>query len=600
MNESFLRSISLKGRRMELALFAAAFCLLTLFIVRYMTRERFIYFWDYVDYHNVYIRLGHKLALSPFPALQSVYHSIRENEYNFLPIMFLLPFRFAFGPGRLSFILAITVMFAFPSIVLFSFAAAALRADSAVQSTFERVGLTFLALSGFAFLPLLWIPVLIGSVDVGGVIIVLIVLMLYFRADLADQSMVNLVAIGLLLSLLVLFRRWFAYWVVGFFGALFICEGLRYLWNKERRVHWVFLARNILIMGGISVCSFFLVATPIAWKMLTTNYRDIYSAYRSSHPFIHNLAALYNHIGLLTLGLAGLGIALSLVNEKRRNVAFFLCMQFVISFALFARTQDFVLSSGGHSIGAQHLYLALVTIGLFAVFFMQDLFLRVRSHAGKAALLLIFLAGSLANFCVTFMPRAGEIAKDLNFALPKIRQYPMVRTDLDQMQAMLDTLHDLIRNSPASIYILASSFSLNSSVAQGACFLLEPTQSNLAYRIFPTTDVDKRDGFPVLFLESRYVVLTIPFGYHLAPEDQRVIGILANQLVSGEGIGKSYDRLNYEFRLEDGSYAFIYQRTRPLDPLEVKALSDQFVGLYPGQRKRFELSPELIRKVSAL
>jgi hypothetical protein len=37
-----------------------------------------------------------------------------------------------------------------------------------------------------------------------------------------------------------------------------------------------------------------------------------------------------------------------------------------------------------------------------------------------------------------------------------------------------------------------------------------------------------------------------------------------------------------------------------LDPLEVKALSDQFVGFYPGHRNRFELSPELIRKVSAL
>jgi hypothetical protein len=275
-------------------------------------------------------------------------------------------------------------------------------------------------------------------------------------------------------------------------------------------------------------------------------------------------------------------------------------MQFVISFVLFARTQDFVLSQAGHFIGSQHLYWALVTIGLFVVLFMQDLFLLVQNRVGKGALLLIFLAGSLANFSVTFLPRAGEISKDLNFVLPSIRQYPMVRTDLDQMQAMLDTLHDLIRNSPSSIYILSSSFSLNSSVTQEACFLLEPPQSNLPYRIFPTTDVDKRDGFPVLFLEARYVVLTIPFGYHLAPEDQRVIGVLADQLVSGDGIGKSYDRLNYEFRLEDGSHAFIYQRTRPLDPLEVKALSDQFVGFYPGHRKRFELSPELIRKVSAL
>jgi len=76
------------------------------------------------------------------------------------------------------------------------------------------------------------------------------------------------------------------------------------------------------------------------------------------------------------------------------------------------------------------------------------------------------------------------------------------------------------------------------------------------------------------------------------------IGVLANQMVKGEGIGSSYDKLEYEFKLEDGSSAFIYRKDRPLDPDAVKGLSDQIIDFYPNHRDKFDLSPELIHEVS--
>jgi hypothetical protein len=388
--------------------------------------------------------------------------------------------------------------------------------------------------------------------------------------------------------------------VVGFFGALAVCEGLRFAADKARRTHWLLIARNALIMGAVSFISFYLIATPIAKRMLTTDYGDIYSAYRSSHPIIHNLGELYEHFGLLTLVLAGLGIVLSVMNEKRRPIAYFLCVQFAITFVLFTRTQDFVISSHGEYVGVQHFYWALATLGLFLVFSVQDLFLRVRSRARKAALVLAIVAGSLANFAITFLPRAEGPLKAVEFALPGAREYPMVRTDLDQVQALLDTLSDITKGSPSTVYVLASSFSLNSSIVQEGCFLLQRPHRELSRKIAFTNDVDKRDGFPVQFLTARYVVLTLPFAYHLPPQDQKVIGVLSDELVKGEGIGKSYEKLNYEFSLGDGSSAFIYKKTRSLDPNDLKTLSDQFIGFYPNNKTEFELSQDLIRKVSAM
>jgi hypothetical protein len=600
MSASPSPSISFKARWAEVALFAAIFSMLALFVTWYVRQERFIYFWDYVGYHEYFANLGLAFEQDMLRALRFVFLSVRVNDYNLLPTLFLVPFSLTFGPGRLSYILSLTVTFAFPSIVLFAYVVRRLSGRSPAESPFDEIGLTVLSASTLAFLPVLWVPVVFGSVDVGGFLIILIVLVLYFRADIVDQSYVSLGSMALLLCLLVLYRRWYAYWVVGFFGALAVCEGLRFAADKARRAHWLLIARNALILGAISFLSFFLIATPIAKRMLTTDYGDIYSAYRSSDPFIHNLGELYQHFGLLTLVLAGLGIVLSVMNEKRRPIAYFLCVQFAITFVLFTRTQDFVISSHGEYVGVQHFYWALATLGLFLVFSVQDLFLLARSRPRKAALVLVILAGSLANFGVTFLPRAERPLKAVEFVLPGAREYPMVRTDLDQVQALLDALSDITKGSPSTVYVLASSFSLNSSIVQEGCFSLQRTHRELARRIALTNDVDKRDGFPVQFLTARYVVLTLPFAYHLPPQDQKVIGVLADQLVKGEGIGKSYDKLNYEFRLEDGSSAFIYKKTRPLDPNDLKSLSDQFIEFYPNNRAEFELSPDLIRKVSAL
>jgi hypothetical protein len=600
MSASPAPSISFRARWAEVALFAAIFSVLGLFVAWYVRQERFIYFWDYVGYHDFYINLGLAIEQDIFRALHFVFISVRESDYNLLPTLFLVPFRLLIGPGRLAYILSLAVTFVFPSVVLFTYAVRRLSERNPAESSYDEIGLTVLSASALAFLPVLWVPVVFGSVDVGGFLIILIVLVLYFRADIVDQSFVSLVSMALLLCLLVLYRRWYAYWVVGFFGALAVCEGLRFATDKARRTHWLLIARNALIMGAVSFISFYLIATPIAKRMLTTDYGDIYSAYRSSHPIIHNLGELYEHFGLLTLVLAGLGIVLSVMNEKRRPIAYFLCVQFAITFVLFTRTQDFVISSHGEYVGVQHFYWALATLGLFLVFSVQDLFLRVRSRARKAALVLAIVAGSLANFAITFLPRAEGPLKAVEFALPGAREYPMVRTDLDQVQALLDTLSDITKGSPSTVYVLASSFSLNSSIVQEGCFLLQRPHRELSRKIAFTNDVDKRDGFPVQFLTARYVVLTLPFAYHLPPQDQKVIGVLSDELVKGEGIGKSYEKLNYEFSLGDGSSAFIYKKTRSLDPNDLKTLSDQFIGFYPNNKTEFELSQDLIRKVSAM
>lgn len=595
---SSTKSTNFKTRLTAAALLTPVFLLLTCFVAWYIRQESFIYYWDYVQYHAYFMELGPRFALNPFRALGYVLWSVQEIDYNLLPTVFLLPFRLAFGPGRLAYILSVTVTYALPSTALFALVVRQLRGNNALRSAFDDVGLTLISVLSLALMPQLWGPVLLGYVDVGGLLILFAVLMLYFRSDFAEQSLLSLVSMALLLSTLILFRRWYAYWVVGFFGALAVREGLRFAQDKKHRAKWALVIKNALALGLTSILLIVLIAMPIARRMLTTDYRDIYSAYRSGHPFAQNLLALNGHFGPLTLILAALGIVFSAMRCGRRPLVYFLCVQFTIAFIFFTRTQNFVMYAGPDEFGGQHLYWALAAIAIFVALFVQDVFLWARTRAGKAAVLVVFLILCAANFSVTFLPGANSLLRPVEFALPQVRQYPTVRTDLDQVRALLDTLVGITKDSESKVYILASSFALNSSIVHEACLRLEPTHRALAQKIASTNDVDKRDGFPIPFLMSRYVVMAVPIAYHLAPKDQRVVGVLADQLEKGEGIGKSYEKMNFVFRLEDGSSVAIYKKVRPLDPADVKRLSDQFLEFYPNHKEQFEIPPDLIRWVS--
>lgn len=600
MSSPIARPVCWKKRLTAAGLLAPACVLLAWFVGRHVRQENFIYYWDYAQYHDYYRELGARFSVGAIRTLAYVARSVRERDYNLLPVLFLLPFRLAFGPGRLSYILSLTVTYALPSIVLFPLVLKKLRGGGPAQNAAGETGLALISVVSLALLPPLWAPVLQGYADVGGLLIIFAVLLLYFRADFAEQSFMGLASIALLLSLLVLFRRWYAYWVVGFFAALALTEALRFAANADRRPKWKTLARNAIALGSISLLATFLMAAPIASRMLSTDYRDIYSAYRSNRVWAQNIEALIGHFGLLTLALAGLGVLFSLREARRRPLVCFLCIQFVVTFALFTRTQNFVVYAGTDEFGGQHFYWAVATTALFLALFAQDVFTWARAGTAKAAVLAAFLAICCANFSAAFLPGASALLSPAEFALPRARQYPMVRTDLDQARALLDTLTEITQGSESTIYILASSGRLNSSVVHEACMFLEPAHAALAHKIAATNDVDKRDGFPMAFLTARYVVLAVPYAYHLAPEDQRVIGVLADQLVNGEGIGTSYEKMNFVFRLEDGSSVALYKKVRPLDPADVIRLSEKFLKFYPDHKELFEIPPDVIRQAGSL
>lgn len=401
--------------------------------------------------------------------------------------------------------------------------------------------------------PQFWTPVLFGYPDVIGVMLINIILFLNAEEPIENLHFLKLAAIALLLSSLILLRRWYAYWVLSFLIALAI-ERFIFSFSQHgfKMRNYLYSLKNILIMAAISGVSFFIIAEPIAKKMLLTNHADIFSAYRHSNSTAEVFMWLYHNFGFLFVSLFVLGVIQSIMDEKMRRFILFLVLQFVVCLFLFSRTQDF---------SEQHYYLLMPTIIIFiSLFFMKNyLFFK------NKPLRTIFLLGAcfifLLNFLTVFIPKAADNFKKIDPLLSKERFYPLVRTDISEIYDLLNVLEGLYEKKSGPIYVLASSLVFNEAILRGGCSLHQ--SYTMCDQILPVWHVDKRDGFPPQFLSARYVIVSDPIQYHLRPEDQRIIGVPADQLLHERGIGSSYRKLPYEFTLDKNVKVFIYEKYKP-------------------------------------
>lgn len=554
------------------ALFALAI-LANVFVAYFVHREHYIYFWDFSGYGFQLVDTSTLLLEHPVAALRSVIWSARHSDYSALAILPLVPFEWLFGSSRLSYILAITNVFVLPSVFLIALLA------QRINSTEWSVTSFILVVSTTLSLPSLWIPVLQGYPEAVGLVVISIILLLHFGKPFIKQEWPYLLLTGFLLFLLIVLRRWYAYWVVAFFPALAVAQCLD-LYQRHGLVWrpYVTAAGKAISIGLTFAIAFFGLATPLAWKAITIDYSDIYSAYRSSDSLLNSAVNLISFFGWPVFfgGLVGL-VWLAKRKETRPIVAF-LVIQSLIAFVLFARTQDWL----------HHHYLVLPAIALGLSVVVMNIATKITSGLWRATALGILFGGLLAGFITVFIPEAAPISNVLAGVVPGFRWYPLVRDDdFKVLDSLLDRLSKLRSQQAGDIYVLASSGVLNDDIMRNYCSRLGPRPRSFCDRIIGVNHVDKRDGFPQQFLDALYVVVADPIQYHLRPDDQRVIGILAREVMEEHGIGRSYQRLPGEFSLSKGVTAWVYSKIHPFERSDLDALAAEFGLYYPDRRNRF-------------
>lgn len=571
------------GAYLGLAILANAF------VAYFVKQEHYIYLWDYSGCWIQYLDISDLLAKHPITALHSIISSVRHNDYNFLAEFPLVPFDWLFGTGRLTYILAITNVFVVPSAFLIAFVAQRVRFAERSNSSWILAAATILMLHP------LWIPTLQGLPDAVGLVVIGGILLLHFAKPFDQQGWSYLLTTGFLLSLLVFLRRWYAYWVLAFFPALAISEGLAIY--QRHGVAWreyIALARKAIVIGLTLVITLFGFALPFALKAVTTDYSDIYSAYRSTDSVFEQGLSLIAYFGWTTFFGGILGLLWLATRKETRSKAILLLVQSLIAFLLFARTQDF----------AHHHFLLIfpaIALGLGVI--VINVATRITRKLWQCVALGTLLAVLLAGSSAVFVPKAAPISDRFGRLVPKVHWYPLVRNDFVALDNLLDRLDGLESQERGDIYVLASSAVLNDDVLRNYC-VLRPRPRSFCDRISLVNHVDRRDGFPRQFLQAVYVVVASPIQYHLRPDDQRVIGVLATELLEGHGIGKSFERLSGEFALGKGTCVWpgewrpdcysangvtvwVYARVRPFETADLDALAAEFAGFYPERKSMF-------------
>lgn len=567
----------LRGHGGAVAACLALAVLANAFATYYVAQERYIYYWDWSGYWVMYRDLTASLAEHPIVTLGLLIDSVRRDDYNSLPVLPLVPLGWLFGTGRLPYILAITNVYLVPAIVVMALLAQRLCRPHSPRRPFSPF---VLATASLLMLHMLWAAVLRGLPDVVGVVLIGGILLLHFTKPLAEQDLGALVATGLLLCLLVLLRRWYAFWVAAFFPALAVAHGLDMY--QRHGIAWgqyLTTIRNAVIIGLTFTLALLGLATPFALRAVHTDYSDIYSAYRYNNSFVEIARDFAHKFGWaeIVAGLAGL--AWLTVRKETRVMGSFLLVQSFAIFVLFGRTQVF---------GVQHVYLLIPSIAAGIAVVVIGFWGGIKNDLWRAASVGLVLAGLAVSSLTAFAPGAVGIVSHLGGLLPSTPLYPLVRNDIDVVENLLARAEELEREQPGDIYVLASSGVLNSNLLQNSC-KLGPHPRSFCERILYTSDVDKRDGFPRQFLQAKYLVAASPTQYSLHPDDQRVVGALTREVIEGHGIGASFQRLPGEFTLDNGVTARIYAKARPFERIDLDALEHEFNGYYPGRAHLFSV-----------
>ena len=346
----------------------------------------------------------------------------------------------------------------------------------------------------------------------------------------------------------------------------------------QRPISQVVTTQTVFVIGLAAFASLSVLAWPLIVTMLTTDYGDIYSAYADSG------GSIAGHVGhfIRTFGVGLIAFTLIAVlyllrYSRYRKLTMLLTIHLVIVVVHVSSTQE---------MGPHHMYLLMPSVLILLALAAVDAMCRNNAlvRAGALVLLIAYIANGIASHIAVFAPAGDFVRQALVPVVPDNRRTPLVRRDIDEFERLASILDSRVEQigPDAKIYVLASSPVFNVAtlnmleVSTGIPFAAKN-------RLLRTADVDKRDGFPEELFEAAIVAVASPVQFHHEPEEQQVIGIPAEMILSATGIGRAFKLLPQTFELDDGVMVQLYQRTRANSPEERGELSNRLRAAYPDR-----------------
>ncbi|SAL59047.1 hypothetical protein AWB65_05269 [Caballeronia humi] len=520
----------------------------------WFSMTQFIWFWDYVGYADLAASLADALHGHGWLSGAHAVAASLNDEYNLVPAIPLAMVESLFGStDRVVLILAIAMIYTGPTVLAMAWLL--YRSCGGGLNGRMALCLTVIAMSLF---PVNFFSSLYGMPDIGGVALIAAVTAMLYSVGPGDNEphhrTATLVLCAGLLFLLCVFRRWYLFIV----PPLMIVIGIRELLRIDAGRGWRVRLMNALRSMSVFISFLALCGFAYYWErvviMARARYTDAYSAYWTTMAGEISKAAKY--LGYGPVALCVMVIVAMAFHTRTRATAIAVAFMIVATLLLFTRVQG---------LGLQH-YLLVLPAFSFAVATAVAHLYMARPRLGMVAMGVLLLC-SVAAVSSVFHP-ASDGRLSTSAVLPTIDMRPPRRADMPELQRLVHDVEAHAENGHF-VCIAASGVLLNQSIVVALAKMGDQSRFSQLWTHFTWLgDVDRRDGPALSFPNCEYVVVTDPPSTHLSVMEQQVVAYLSTSLLSGSGLGASYEPTGQKYRLAQGYCAFIYRKIKAIPPDE--------------------------------
>ena len=531
-----------------------------------VNQQQTIYIWDWLETWGPTVWCAETTFSDPFIALKTLYHSINHADYNnFLPMLMALPAHI-FGKSFLHYTLYVWIMFALPGIFLTA---------ATVKTLLENFGFKSFScavlMAMFMLFPVMEVPVLSGFANIAMFLPGIALLTTLLTLDKSQLQLNRLFCVAMLSIIAVFQSRTATYMILGlFFGYTVYLITSSYI-EKNLRRDFVMLCKKFLYIGLVGSLTLTTLFFEFVKKNVTSNLNEAYSGYALGFDY---LGRVFNHIafsGFLIYAIFLAAIIFGMMTKKCRAESIFLFTWLICAVGMFVKIQNM----GWHQSYVMVLPFSIAIVSFASMIFSKSKFVGI--------ILPIIL---VLNFAQSYF----HILKTETMVLFQTYYHLPVRYDIDDLKKFVDYMNSMTENSDRKIYLLSSSGSYNSSALQNLHF---PAIYECMPNLYPTADVDLRDGFPVRFFDADFVVVADPVQVHLRKEDQSIVVKPAELILNPSPISEHFKLIQeYNFQPEprkDSSVTFkVYEKIKPFEKTDIEFFQKTFEEIYPGKDELFK------------
>lgn len=545
------------------------FVLFFSFIV--ISKNNYIYFWDHGREWRAALTLKDGLLVRPFQTLGEIYRSINNDDYNkLMPMLIVLPLYLINASFKVS-VLIVEAFYMCPAIIIIALMI------FKVLNSLNLKNIKFSVLVFFtSFTPILHYVVFDGFIDPPVLILVAVILLLSINIDYKVINKKKDVLLAIALVLVVLFRRDFAYFVVGYLTSQFVFAGIQLFEcedkDSKRRVIKGYMF-NMMIIGAISLTILGLFFTKFLYRSVFNNFSLEYKAYDVT--LYEKFARIPEVFGWIIIVAAVIApIVYSWFNKYYFRIIVPLMVNIVITTWLLWR----VLQMNYHQY-----YLIIIQVLVLACIGILGITQLIHYKHIICVVSVFMVLFTMINMSSMFL--VLKINLPFKYLFTTKYYSPKVMNDINSINRLVDKLNQIGKMEPSSkFYTLASSTVLNQNIIASSKI---PDILNAVPQMSQTSDVDLRDGFPTSFLDANFIIVGDPIQTHLPKGTQEVVTYLAHQVMDVDSyLGKNYAFVE-DYDLDDGVKAKLYKKIHSLDRTVYNNLQTYFDSLYPNQSDKF-------------